>query len=88
VEARVTCVNEVPDSNLCKGSATLIDTGGQILLKDSYAPSIRAAVTGTVPQATTPARALRGQASIGGLVEDVGSGVARTELLIDGQPVA
>lgn len=88
VEARVTCVNEVPDSSLCKGSATLIDTGGQILLKDPYAPSIRTAVTGTVPQATTPARVLRGTASIGALVEDVGSGVARTDLQIDGQPVA
>jgi hypothetical protein len=41
-----------------------------------------------VPTATTPARALRGRASIGALVEDIGSGVARTELRIDGQPVA
>jgi hypothetical protein len=88
VEARVTCVNEVSESNLCKGSATLIDTGGQILLKDPYSPSIRAAVTGTIPDATTPQQALRGSASIGALVEDVGSGVARTELLIDGQVAA
>jgi hypothetical protein len=88
IEARVTCVNEVSASNLCKGSVTLIDAGGQIVLKDPYAPSIRAAVSGAVPDAMTPRRALRGKGAITALVDDVGSGVARTELVIDGQVVA
>ncbi|MGE4426931.1 MAG: hypothetical protein AB7G37_10815, partial [Solirubrobacteraceae bacterium] len=88
VEARITCVNQVPDSNLCKGSATLIDTGGTILLNDPHPPKIRAAASGAIPAATTPRKALRGTASISALVDDVGSGVAHTQLLIDGRAVA
>lgn len=84
----IECVDESSAATLCNRQATLIDTGGKIVLDDPSAPELRGNISGPLPIASTPPKALRGAVTIGGQVVDSGSGVASTELRVDGAAVA
>lgn len=88
VEARTRCTNERSDYDGCYFETLLFDYGGTLTLSDDYLPTARTAATGTLVSATTPRLAVQGLAGVGMLVDDIGSGVARSELQIDGQVVA
>lgn len=88
IKEGIECIDQASDSTLCNRQATLIDTGGKVVLNDPTAPQLRGDISGPLPGAGTPPKALRGSVTIGGQVVDSGSGVASTELRIDGTAVA
>lgn len=88
LQEAIVCTDESPDATLCNRQGTLIDTGGQVVLNDPSAPELRGNIAGPLPNASTPPNALRGAVSIGAQVVDSGSGVASTELRVDGAAVA
>lgn len=80
IEARVSCVDEVVGQSNCRFESELIDYGGTITLQDDTAPTLRGAIDGALTRATAVSTALRGTSPVNVAVDDVGSGVWKTEL--------
>ena len=80
IEARVYCVDEVVGQSHCRFESELIDYGGTLTLRDEHPPTLRGQVDPALTRATTVATALRGSSTISVGVDDVGSGVWKTEL--------
>lgn len=80
IEARTTCSNELPQYSGCRFEAEMLDYGGTVTLQDDHAPTARGEISGPLAQATSPPAGIRGSATVGALIDDVGSGVWKTEL--------
>lgn len=79
VETAVTCVDEIVDQSACRFEAELLDYGGTLTLQDDHRPTARS-VDGAIVNAATPKTALGGTSPVRVAVDDVGSGVWKTEI--------